>query len=61
MLELLRREERGTEEASGTFTSCASMNTDCVLANEEASSKLEKANALSVPVLDETAFVELLS
>jgi hypothetical protein len=36
MLELLRREERGAEEASVTFTSSASMNTNCVLANDEA-------------------------
>jgi NAD-dependent DNA ligase len=32
-----------------------------VLAGEEAGSKLERANSLGVPVLDETAFEELLS
>jgi DNA ligase (NAD+) len=32
-----------------------------VLAGDEAGSKLEKANALGVPILDETAFEELLS
>jgi DNA ligase (NAD+) len=49
------------EEAGGTFTSSVSKNTDYVLAGEEAGSKLERANALGVPVLDETAFEELLS
>jgi DNA ligase (NAD+) len=49
------------EEAGGTFTSSVSKNTDYVLAGEEAGSKLERANALGVPVLDEPAFEELLS
>ncbi len=49
------------EEAGGTFTSSVSKNTDYVLAGEEAGSKLERANFLGVPVLDETAFEELLS
>jgi DNA ligase (NAD+) len=49
------------EEAGGTFTSSVSNNTDYVLAGEEAGSKLERANSLGVPVLDETAFEELLS
>ncbi len=49
------------EEAGGTFTSSVSKNTDYVLAGEEAGSKLERANALGVPVLDEAGFEELLS
>ncbi len=49
------------EEAGGTFTSSVSKNTDYVLAGEEAGSKLERANALGVPVLDEAGFEKLLS
>ena len=49
------------EEAGGTFTSSVSKNTDFVLAGEEAGSKLERANALGVLILDEAAFEELLA
>ena len=47
--------------AGGTFTSSVSKNTDYVLAGEDAGSKLEKAESLGVPVLDEKSFEELLS
>jgi DNA ligase (NAD+) len=49
------------EDAGGTFTSSVSKNTDYLLAGEGAGSKLKTANSLGVPVLDETAFEELLS
>lgn len=49
------------EAAGGTFTSSVSKNTDYVLAGEDAGSKLERADSLGVPVLDEAAFEELLS
>jgi DNA ligase (NAD+) len=49
------------EAAGGTYVSSVSKNTDYVLAGEEAGSKLERARALDVPVIDEADFEELLS
>ncbi|MDP8950273.1 MAG: NAD-dependent DNA ligase LigA, partial [Actinomycetota bacterium] len=49
------------EAAGGAFTSSVSKNTDYVLAGEEAGSKLDRAKALGVPVIDEAGFEELLS
>jgi DNA ligase (NAD+) len=49
------------EAAGGSFTSSVSKNTDYVLAGEDAGSKLERARALGVPVIDEAGFEELLS
>ena len=48
------------EEAGGTFTSSVSKNTAYVLAGEEAGSKLERAQELSVPILDEATFEKLV-
>ena len=49
------------EAAGGTFASSVSKNTDYVLAGAESGSKLERANAFNIPILDEAAFEELLS
>jgi DNA ligase (NAD+) len=49
------------EAAGGSFTSSVSKSTDYVLAGEDAGSKLERARALGVPVIDEAGFEELLS
>lgn len=46
--------------AGGSVSSSVSKNTDYVLAGESAGSKLDKARALGVKVIDEAAFRELL-
>ncbi len=48
------------EAAGGKASSSVSKKTDYVLAGEAAGSKLEKANALGVPVIDEAAFLAML-
>lgn len=48
------------QKHGGKASSSVSKKTSFVLAGEAAGSKLTKANELGVPVLDETAFLELL-
>lgn len=57
-----RDEARGEiESRGGRVNSSVSKKTDYVIAGAEAGSKLEKANALGVTVLDEGAFKKMLS
>ena len=48
------------EQAGGKVAGSVSKKTDFVLAGAEAGSKLDKALALGVPVIDENQFKELL-
>jgi DNA ligase (NAD+) len=61
-LPTLTREEAGAriEQAGGKVSGSVSKKTDYVLAGEEAGSKLAKANALGVTVIDEAQFRKLL-
>ena len=62
-LPTLYREEatRLVEEAGGKVSGSVSKKTHYVVAGEEAGSKLEKARALGVPVLDEAGLRALLA
>ncbi|OSI12459.1 NAD-dependent DNA ligase LigA [Neisseria canis] len=62
-LPTLKRDEAQAliEAAGGKVSGSVSKKTDYVVAGEAAGSKLEKANALGVAVLDETALIEILN
>ena len=49
------------EEAGGTCQSAVTQKTTLVIAGESAGSKLEKAQALGVKVIDEAEFIKILS
>lgn len=49
------------ESHGGKTTSSVSSNTDFLLAGDSAGSKLTKANKLDIPVIDESAFKEMIS
>ncbi len=57
----MTREEAGEriESLGGKVTGSVSKNTDYVLAGADAGSKLEKAQALGVKVLDEAEFMTM--
>jgi DNA ligase (NAD+) len=61
-LPTLKREEAEQKilAAGGKVSGSVSKKTSYVLAGEEAGSKLEKARALAVPVIDEAAFIAML-
>lgn len=48
------------ESFGGKTSSSVSKKTTFVLAGEEAGSKLDKANKLNIPILDEAAFMEMI-
>ena len=61
-LPTLSRDEakRKIEDAGGKVSGSVSKKTSYVVAGEEAGSKLEKAQALNVPVIDEAGLLALL-
>jgi NAD-dependent DNA ligase (contains BRCT domain type II) len=61
-LETLKRDEAAVliEERLGKTSSSVSKNTTAVIAGEEAGSKLDKAIALGVAVINEEVFKQLL-
>jgi DNA ligase (NAD+) len=62
-LPTMTREEAAEkiEASGGKVSGSVSKKTSYVLAGAEAGSKLEKAQQLGVPVIDETEFLRLLS
>jgi len=61
-LPTLSREQASTliEQHGGRMTASVSQKTDFLLAGEDAGSKLEKAKALGVPVIDEAKFLKMV-
>ena len=56
-----RETVRAIEEAGGACQSAVTQKTTLVIAGEAAGSKLEKAQALGVKVIDEAEFIKILS
>ncbi len=52
--------KKAIEAAGGKVTGSVSKKTDCLIAGEDAGSKLTKAQELGVPILTETEFLEKL-
>jgi len=61
-LETMTRDEAGAQIISrkGKLSGSVSKKTSYVVAGEQAGSKLEKANQLGIPVLDEMEFIKML-
>ena len=62
-LETMTRDEAGAQIISrkGKISGSVSKKTSYVVAGDQAGSKLEKANALGVAVLDEAEFLKMLN